>query len=51
MLVLPHPGTDENPWLAETGKTTTQTLRTGGDLPSHLVLTVVDAETESEDEA
>lgn len=50
-LFLPHPGKDENPWLAEAGKTTTQPLRTGGDLPSHLVLTVVDGETETEIEA
>ncbi|MFJ8027669.1 CocE/NonD family hydrolase [Streptomyces sp. NPDC096311] len=40
---LPHPGTQENPWLAVDGKTTVQTLLTGGEHASHLSLTVVDA--------
>ncbi|MGI5460143.1 CocE/NonD family hydrolase [Streptomyces sp. CA-249302] len=41
---LPHPGTEENPWLAATGKPTTQTLTTGGERPSSLSLTVLDPE-------
>ncbi|MFJ9898384.1 CocE/NonD family hydrolase [Streptomyces sp. NPDC091280] len=41
-MYVPHPGTEENPWLATDGKTTTQTLRTGGQHDSHLSLTVVD---------
>ncbi|MEV7390425.1 CocE/NonD family hydrolase [Streptomyces sp. NPDC091215] len=40
---VPHPGTEENPWLAADGRTTTQTLVTGGEHASHLSLTVVDA--------
>ncbi|MFJ3803426.1 CocE/NonD family hydrolase [Streptomyces sp. NPDC090088] len=39
---VPHPGTEENEWLAADGRTTTQTLRTGGEHDSHLSLTVVD---------
>jgi uncharacterized protein len=35
---LPHPGTDENPWLAVSGKPTTQTVVTG---VSRLALTVL----------
>ncbi|MFF4256594.1 CocE/NonD family hydrolase [Streptomyces sp. NPDC001663] len=40
---LPHPGTEENPWLAADGKATTQTLLIGGEHASHLSVTVVDA--------
>jgi putative CocE/NonD family hydrolase len=43
-MYLPHPGTEENPWSAATGKTTIQSLTTGGPTPSHIVLTVLDAE-------
>ncbi|MEV6343804.1 CocE/NonD family hydrolase [Actinoplanes sp. NPDC051851] len=41
-LFLPHPGTGENPWLAERTAVTTQTLLTGGDQPSALTVTVLD---------
>jgi predicted acyl esterase len=38
---VPHPGTDENPWLAVTGKRTAQSLSTGQDHASYLTLTVL----------
>jgi predicted acyl esterase len=38
---LPHPGTDENPWLAVSGQRTTQSLGTGREQASYLTLTVV----------
>ncbi|MFI6369773.1 CocE/NonD family hydrolase [Streptomyces sp. NPDC050546] len=44
---VPHPGTEENPWLAASGKPTTQTLTVGGDQPSRLSLTVVGSEVPS----
>ncbi|MFJ7496129.1 CocE/NonD family hydrolase [Streptomyces sp. NPDC097727] len=40
-LFVPHPGTDENPWLATGGQSTVQTLRTGVGT-SYLTLTVVE---------
>ena len=39
-LYLPHPGTDEDPWLATSGTPSEQTLATGGDDPPFLELTV-----------
>jgi putative CocE/NonD family hydrolase len=39
--LLPHPGTDEDPWLAVAGRRTQQTLRTGGAHASRLSLSVV----------
>lgn len=38
---VPHPGTDENPWLAVSGKRTTQSLSTGRDHASYVTLTVL----------
>jgi hypothetical protein len=38
---VPHLGTDENPWLAVTGKRTIQSLSTGRDHASYLTLTVL----------
>lgn len=46
-MYLPHPGTEENPWLASAGKVTAQTLATGGHRTSCLSLTVVDTESVS----
>jgi putative CocE/NonD family hydrolase len=43
-MYLPHPGTDENPWLAEQVKATTQTLFVGPGVDSHLTLTVVNSD-------
>ncbi|MGD0998582.1 MAG: CocE/NonD family hydrolase, partial [Thermoleophilia bacterium] len=40
-LYLWHPGTDEDPWLATTGRTNQQTLTTGGSVPSYLSLTIL----------
>ena len=40
---VPHPGTDENPWLAEDLQPSTQTLHTDALAPSYLRLTVADA--------
>ena len=37
---VPHPGTDENPWLAEDLRPSTQTLHTDAVAPSYLRLTV-----------
>jgi hypothetical protein len=37
---LPHPGTDDDPWRATEGRSTRQTLRTGGAHPSRLTLSV-----------
>ncbi|HMK93382.1 MAG TPA: CocE/NonD family hydrolase [Thermoleophilia bacterium] len=42
-LYLPHPGTDENPWLATAGAVNEQRLLTGGDRSSYLRLTVLPA--------
>lgn len=40
-LYLWHPGTDEDPWLATTGKVNQQTLATGGSAPSYVSLTIL----------
>jgi len=48
-LYLPHPGTDEDPWRATTCSANQQTLVTGGQHASHLVLTVLDGASASED--
>jgi predicted acyl esterase len=39
-LYLPHPGTDEDPWLAVDGLQSEQTLEVGGSLVAFLSLTV-----------
>ncbi len=39
-LYLPHPGTDENPWLATRVQVNEQRLHTGGGRPSSVNLTV-----------
>ena len=40
-LYLPHPGTEENPWLTTSCVRNEQTLATGGSHPSSLQLTVL----------
>jgi len=40
-LYLPHPGTDENPWLAERGAPNDQRLLTGGERSSYLSVSVL----------
>jgi putative CocE/NonD family hydrolase len=42
-VFLPNPGTDENPWLATTGRRNRQTLAAGGPDPSSVDLTVLSA--------
>ncbi|MYW67349.1 CocE/NonD family hydrolase [Streptomyces sp. SID8379] len=42
-MYLPASGSDENPWTTVAAKPSTQTLHTGGALPSRLVLTVLPA--------
>jgi putative CocE/NonD family hydrolase len=39
-LYLPHPGTDENPWHAVTGRPSEQTLQVGGGSEAHMRLTI-----------
>lgn len=39
-LYLPHPGTDDDPWQAIEGRSSEQTLRTGGNAETYLSLTV-----------
>ncbi|MFF5359673.1 CocE/NonD family hydrolase [Streptomyces scabiei] len=39
-----HPGTEENPWLAARGETSTQTISVGGGLAGQVRLTVLGAE-------
>lgn len=41
-MYAPHPGTDEDPWLAIAGTKTTQMIRLGPDL-TYLALTVLDS--------
>jgi len=41
-LYLPHPGTDENPWRAVTGRPSHQTLHVGGASDAFVCLTLVD---------
>jgi putative CocE/NonD family hydrolase len=40
--VLPHPGTEENPWFAKTVRATRQRLSCGGSAPSSLTLPVLE---------
>ena len=39
-LYLPHPGTQEDPWQAVTGRSSEQTLQAGGDVEAYLSVTI-----------
>lgn len=39
-LFMPHPGTDDDPWRAVTGRPSEQTLSTGGDAGASLTVTI-----------
>jgi putative CocE/NonD family hydrolase len=41
-LYLPHPGTDEDPWHAVTGRPSEQTLKVGGGAEAYVSLTIAD---------